>query len=125
MFAPLFSMSFLFLDVPQSCEFITRWKPQHVADNLVSVTGVHEYVKARLGLQSDCIGTLFHPNTDVVFVLGGRRDDLSVGLKYILAQDKTKKVDACRELRKWMPEHMTINTSSLSEADLAVWDNSE
>lgn len=123
----LFTTSFLFLDVTHSCEFITKWKPQNVGNNLVSITGVHEYVKARLSLQSNCIGTLVHPDTNVVFVLGKGDDDLSLKLKYILAQDRTKKLQACRELRKWIPKQcptMIVSTTMLSENDKTVWNSS-
>ena len=50
---------FLFLEPSFARQYIHRWRPQIVAGNLVSVTGVKPYAKAMITLENpDCVGML-------------------------------------------------------------------
>ena len=116
---------FLFLDVRNTRHYLNRWRPQYAAERLVSVTDLQDYVKARLSLETDCLGSLI--SADVVFVLG-TKSTFTIYLKYILAQDRTKKIDACRDLRSWVSENcpmIELNSSYLPDSDRTAWEVSQ
>ena len=115
--------SFLYLDVTQSKSYLNRWRPQFAADRLVSVTSVSDYVRARISLENDSMGSLVSEQGDVVFVLG-KEDGFTVPLLSILAQDVGTKLEACRDLRAW--NHITEwDASLLGEEDTTIWEVSQ
>jgi|MDTB01.3.fsa_nt_gb hypothetical protein len=121
----LVHLSFLFLDVCNTRHYLNRWRPQYAAERLVSVTDLQDYVKARLSLETDCVGSLI--SDDVVFVLS-TENTFTIHLKCILAQDRTKKIDACRDLRSWVSDNcpmIELNSSYLPESDRTAWEVSK
>lgn len=115
--------SFLYLDVTQSKSYLNRWRPQFAADRLVSVTSVSDYVRARICLENDSMGSLVSKQGDVIFVVG-KGEGFTVPLLSILAQDVGTKLDACRDLRAW--NHITKwDPTLLGEEDTTIWEVSQ
>ena len=69
------------MDATSAASFSTRWRPQIVAGNIVSVTGVDRYVNARIALQdSRCAGAVL------------QRSDSGHASLYILKRDDRKQL---------------------------------
>jgi chitinase len=65
----LYLLSHLFLRMPEASRFVDRWAPQAVVGQLVSASGVNDYVRAKLYLQKGD-GIFVQEKTLHVFVVG-------------------------------------------------------
>ena len=65
----LYLLSHLFLRGPEARLFVDRWAPQAVIGQLVSASGVNDYVRAKLYLQKGD-GIFVQEETLHVFVVG-------------------------------------------------------
>ena len=116
---------FVFMDVFHSRAFLNRWKPQFSSDmGILSTTNVGDYIRARILLEVDSMGTLVSEDQTFLFVLG-RESGQRVPIKCILSQDQLK-IDACRALRQWTDERIIqCDATPLRGDDRLSWELSE
>lgn len=90
---------FLFLDAPTATRYMDRWKPQNVAGQIVSVSGVNAYARARIQLRDPkCVGMLVNVR-NVGYVIH-KRDD-TYKLASCLWASGTPSLQEFRDLREW------------------------
>lgn len=91
---------FLFLDVPSAAQYMERWKPQMVAGQLLSVSGVNSYSRAHIHLQHpDCVGMLVDVR-NVGFVIR-KGEDETYGIVSCLWPTGEPSLHGFRDLREW------------------------
>ena len=95
---------FLFLAPPDASVFMGRWKPQLLAGNLVSTSGVNAYSRARIALNDPtCVGMLVNAR-NVGFVLVSSAESTNAGAYDIaccLWPMGTPSLQEFRDLREW------------------------
>ena len=90
---------FLFLDPSNAGCFVGRWRPQLVAEQIVSVSGVNAYSRARIKLRHpDCVGMLINVN-NVGYIL--HKTDETYEIASCLWPSGSPTLQAFRELREW------------------------
>lgn len=116
----------MYLSKTQLVSFLARWRPQVAAGQLISVTGVHEYTRARIKLaDSDRGGGLLAPESHL-FIVNTR--PMNTEIKACLwvgdpSYDHRRR--ALCSLREWHAEQfpdvcLTYDSSSESR-ELSIW----
>jgi hypothetical protein len=128
--APVLGL-FLYLDQQGAAAMLGRWKPQAVAGNLVSVTGVERYARARIELEREGTGALVHLSP---------QDTLDLFVVHTAANETTieavvwhaayhQRIDRFHRLRQWHARHfpnLTLRAGAFpDDTDLVQWVVSE
>lgn len=91
---------FLFLDASNAATYMERWKPQMIADQLVSVSGVNAYARAHIHLRHpDCVGMLVDIR-NMGYVVHKRANE-TYGIVSCLWPKGEPSLQGFRDLREW------------------------
>ena len=84
----------------------TRWKPQRIGAEVVSLTGVRNYVTARIQLMSNVSGTagILDDQFNLFVVV---TDGPNVSVKAVLWSHHTARIEAFSNLRQWHSWHFS------------------
>jgi hypothetical protein len=89
----------LFLDPSDAGCFLGRWRPQLVAEQIVSVSGVNSYARARINLRHpDCVGMLTNVD-NVAYII--HRTNQTYEIVCCLWPSGSPTLQAFRDLREW------------------------
>lgn len=92
-------VSFLFLTSSDASLFVERWRPQNVAGNIVSVSGVNSYARARITLRDPkCVGMLVNVR-NVGYVVHKTGDAYNIAS--CLWPKGTPSLQEFRDFREW------------------------
>lgn len=113
----------LHMDAARAQAMLDMWKPQVVVGNLVSVTGIRAYAKARISLERHATGVLVRED-QTLFVV--RCDNRSTVVHAALWRSpRAPRARRFRELRQWhshhFPEVSLVVAADLDEKDEAAW----
>ena len=120
--------NFLYVDRVGARSLLTRWKPQTAAGNLVSVTGVERYARARIELERDeTMGAFYDPDPGNLFVVC-HTDDYTTFLEAVVWCGGTDDRVACtrfRAFRAWyarsFPDATLVGDHLSNDADRVRW----
>ena len=118
----------MYLSREASIHYIVRWKPQIVAGNIVSVSGLNAYTRTRLCLEDEtCLGALVRPGYDeaqpALFVL--KNIQLRTCVIHTLWSTSSDHVPLFRDLREWYRHWLGDDLRSRLDGDDALsWESS-
>ena len=116
---------FLFLSPSDASEYVGRWRPQIVAGQILSVSGVNAYTRARIKLRDpECVGMLVNiRNTGYVV---HRTGETSYEVASCLWSGDTPSLQEFRDLREWcdcMLSHAHVGAERLDdELERELWE---
>ena len=122
-----------FLVPEHAQQFASRWKPQLVSQNIVSLTGLNEYTCARIDLQdTQCVGAIAQmeegQGRTALYVLQ-RDEGKNVHVTSILWCTTARKLGSMCALRRWYEActhddvYGRLRNATESELwDLTIWD---
>jgi len=91
---------YLFLNTPDANAFLERWRPQLVATQLVSITGINSYSRARIQLSyPDCVGMLV--NARNMGIVLHKKNETVYQIGCCLWPTGTPTIDEFRDFREW------------------------
>ena len=115
---------FLFLDASNAADYMERWKPQMIAGQLVSVSGVNAYARAHIYLRhTDCIGMLVNIR-NVGYVIH-KGEDATYGIACRLWPTGEPSLQEFRDFREWCDcmLYVRVNGTSLDdELERELWE---
>jgi hypothetical protein len=131
-FQPL-SSPHLYLDADASKSYLrSKWKPQFVCGQLVSIADVNSIVNAHVALQSStCTGSLVSKDDSTMFFIGDNEGDVvsvphRITLHAVLTRSRSDQLRAFRKLRLWLDGMgVEVNVDMLKEEDRSLWNVSE
>jgi hypothetical protein len=92
--------NYLFLNTHDANKFLERWRPQLVASQLVSVTGINSYSRARIQLSyPNCVGMLI--NARNMGIVLHKKNETVYQLGCCLWPSGSPIIDEFREFREW------------------------
>jgi hypothetical protein len=113
-------------DHAATASLVNKWKPQVVGGQLTSLTGVHQYARARIGLERGGASTLGILDDEFnLFVVSQSTPNVTVVTNALWASPDVDKVARFRRLRQWHEYHFLSATISGAEMendeDRAMW----
>tara|TARA_X000000368_G_C23014854_1_gene705212 strand:+ start:777 stop:1157 length:381 start_codon:yes stop_codon:yes gene_type:complete len=107
---------FLFLDASNTAKYMERWKPQMIADQLVSVSGVNAYARAHIHLRHpDCVGMLVNLH-DMGYVIH-RGEDATYNIMCCLWPTGEPSLQGFRDFREWCDCTLDVRMNGTSLED--------
>ena len=102
----------LYLNKEHAKQFLTKWKPQIVANNILSVSGVQSYTNAVIALENTCNGALVRFDDAPSFFVITNQNNVTIVSASILCSSSTGK-EIMYDLRVWhentFPDVVLIN----------------
>ena len=124
-------LGLLYLDRQEAVALLSRWKPQVVSGNLVSLTGVKSYARARVLLERKETSALVHvspQNTLDLFVINTAANQTIIEAA-VWHSSHQHRVNRFHRLRHWHMSHFPDSTLLggvlLDGTDLVQWIISE
>ena len=118
---------FLFLDPTDAVRFTQRWRPQSIAGQVVSVSGMHAYFRARIQLRHpDCVGMLSNIRNTGFIIEQSNATSNTYTLVACLWSSGTPSVEEFRDLREWcefaMPGVILCASGIDDEMERELWE---
>ena len=109
---------FLFLEPSFGKQYIHRWRPQIVAGNLVSVTGVQPYAKALITLENpECVGLLCTAENSAFLIVRRNNTDFVACCLWPGYKPEKEEVTALKEWYDKMLPDVVLSGSMLEGLD--------
>lgn len=121
----LFLTGFVFLGPRDSTSFLSRWKPQLLADQIViTQTSLAMYTNTRIRLEAkECVGAFC--SLDGMFSIS-EKDEIMLVTSYLTREGN--ELAFCRDFKEWLNKNnmnATFDGSLLNEDQRQFWDISE
>lgn len=118
----------MYVETPHAVSFASRWRPQLIAGNIMSTTGLDMYTKARIALQDGrCVGAILQKNTAgnfAMYVIHRNPAD-ALHLSSILWHPSSTMIYDMRALRSWHDLRFgeeLYGSALQSESERHAWD---
>lgn len=115
---------FLFLDASNAATYMERWKPQMIAGQLVSVSGVNAYARAHIHLRNPaCVGMLVNIR-NMGYVIHKSNDD-TYDVVSCLWPTGEPSLQGFRDLREWCDCMLDVNVNGThleDELERELWE---
>lgn len=115
---------FLYLDPSDAVQYVVRWRPQTIAGQVVSATGVNAYARARIQLRDPkCVGMLVNIR-NTAYVLH-KTNETTYAIACCLWPRGSPSLEEFRALREWCDTMLPVSPDAHlldDDVERELWD---